>query len=102
MMDQNNSNLKIKVMKKIIVTVLCSMLVFGLFTALSSDAKRNNNTKVTLIKAAQVDTYCPVCQKRCCSPCFNGGTAPYCVELRFKDCSKCGHASSGHYAVSHS
>lgn len=51
-------------------------------------------------KANWVDAYCPVCGRRCCSPCFAGASRD-CAYLKFQDCSVCGHASAGHYAVAH-
>lgn len=47
-----------------------------------------------------VDAYCPVCNRRCCSPCF-ARAGRNCASLKFENCSVCNHSSNGHYAVAH-
>ncbi|MEQ9062785.1 MAG: hypothetical protein RIE58_01315 [Vicingaceae bacterium] len=47
------------------------------------------------------DLKCGNCQRRCCSPCTADGDRSRCAQTKFTNCRICGHASSGHYGVSH-
>jgi hypothetical protein len=68
--------------------------------SLSIEAKEAKLKEAGVASTADVDAYCPVCNRRCCSPCFAGATRQ-CAYLKFENCSVCNHSSNGHYAVAH-
>ena len=68
--------------------------------SLDSLSASEKELKIKGSTAEAVDAYCPVCDRRCCRPCF-ARAGRNCASLKFENCSVCNHSSNGHRAVAH-